>query len=71
MNALFDMLKEEFPEPARCESPKCGHHFMMDDGVYICSHCFVIEYGITDTAILGLLKRRGIKIRKNSDYKAK
>jgi hypothetical protein len=30
-----------------------------------------IEYGITDTAILGLLKRRGIKIRKNSDYKTK
>jgi hypothetical protein len=48
MNALFDMFKEEFPEPAKCESLKCGHHFMMDDGIYICSHCFVIEYGITD-----------------------
>ena len=48
MNALFDMFKEEFPEPIVCDVPKCEHYFMTDDGIYICSHCFVIEYGITD-----------------------
>ena len=48
MNALFDMFEQEFPEPVVCEKPGCEHHFMMDDGVYICSYCFVIEYGITD-----------------------
>ena len=26
------------------------------------------EFGITHTAILSMLKRRGVKIKKNSDY---
>jgi len=27
------------------------------------------EFGISHTAILSMLKRRGVKIKKNSDYK--
>lgn len=51
MNALFDMFKEEFPESTVCEKPTCEHHYMMDDGMYVCVHCFKIEYGITDPFI--------------------
>jgi len=51
INAMFDLFKEEFAEPIVCDAPKCEHNFMYDDGIYICGHCSVIEYGITEPFI--------------------
>jgi hypothetical protein len=51
MNSLFDAFKEQFTEPAVCDAPKCEHNFMYDDGVFICAHCSLIEYGITEPFI--------------------
>lgn len=51
MNAMFDLFKEEFAEPTVCDVPKCEHNFMFDDGIYICGHCSIIEYGITEPFI--------------------
>jgi hypothetical protein len=51
MDAIFDAFKEEFAEPAVCEEPKCEHDFRYDDGIYICSRCSIIEYGITEPFI--------------------
>lgn len=52
MDKMFDLFKEEFPEPTVCDDPKCEHHFMMDEGVYICCHCFTIEYSIVEPFVL-------------------
>jgi len=48
MNALFDAFKEEYAEPVVCDEPTCEHNFLLDDSMYICCHCSVIEYGITE-----------------------
>lgn len=48
---MFDLFKEEFAEPTVCDVPKCEHNFMFDDGIYICGHCSIIEYGITEPFI--------------------
>lgn len=52
IDKMFDLFKEEFAEPIVCDVPKCEHNFMMDDGVYICSHCSIIEYGIVEPFVL-------------------
>lgn len=51
MDAIFDAFKQEIEEINICETPKCEHNFMYDDGIYICSHCCIIEYGITEPFI--------------------
>jgi len=51
INAMFDLFKEEYSEPVVCDAPKCEHNFMYDDGIFICDHCSVIEYGITEPFI--------------------
>ena len=51
MNALFDAFKEEFAEPAVCDVHKCEHNFLLDDSMYICSHCHIIEYSITNAYV--------------------
>ena len=51
MNDMFDLFQNEFAEPIVCDVPKCDHNFMYDDGIYICGHCHIIEYGITEPFI--------------------
>jgi hypothetical protein len=55
MDAIFDAFKQEIDElnicETPCETPKCEHNFMYDDGIYICGHCSIIEYGITEPFI--------------------
>ena len=55
MDAIFDAFKQEIDEidicETPCETPKCEHNFMYDDGIYICDHCSIIEYGITEPFI--------------------
>jgi hypothetical protein len=51
IDKMFDMFKEEFAKPMVCDVPKCEHNFMIDDGIYICGHCHIIEYGITEPFI--------------------
>ena len=51
MSDMFDLFKEEFSEPVVCDVPKCEHNFLLDDSMYICCHCSVIEYGITEPFI--------------------
>jgi hypothetical protein len=55
MDAIFDAFKQEIEEIDKCETPcettKCEHNFMYDDGIYICGHCSIIEYGITEPFI--------------------
>jgi hypothetical protein len=43
MNQLFDLFRNEFPEPIKEESSKCDHEWVHTDEWYECRHCHRIE----------------------------
>jgi len=51
MDAIFDAFKQEIEEVCEPCETKCDHNFMLDDGIYICDHCSIIQYGITEPFI--------------------
>jgi hypothetical protein len=51
MDAIFDAFKQEIEEVYEPCETKCDHNFMLDDGIYICGHCSIIQYGITEPFI--------------------
>ena len=43
----FDMCRKEF-FPIQNVEKGCNHHFLQDDGVFICCHCNLIEVGLVN-----------------------